>query len=242
MPGTVLIYGGSGGVGSATARLLHARGYTLHLVGRDQARLATIAEELNAGVTVGDVLESELFTRATQAAGPQLSGLIYAVGTINLRSLSRLKEPDFMLDYRVNALGAALAIQAALPSLKASPDGASVVLFSTIAVAQGFTGHASIGMAKGAVEGLTLSLAAELAPQIRVNAIAPSLTQTELAKGILSSEPMAATIAALHPIPRLGLPSDVAALAAFLISSESGWITGQIMHVDGGRSTLRTKG
>ncbi len=242
MPGKVLIYGGSGGVGSATARLLHARGYTLHLVGRDQARLTTIADELNAGITVGDVLENELFTRATQAAGPELSGLVYAVGTINVRSLTRLQEADFMLDYRVNALGAVLAIQAALSSLKSAKDGASVLLFSTIAVSQGFMGHASIGMAKGAVEGLTLSLAAELAPKIRVNAIAPSLTQTNLAKGILSSEPMAASIAALHPIPRLGLPSDVAALAALLISNESSWITGQVMHVDGGRSTLRTKG
>jgi len=116
------------------------------------------------------------------------------------------------------------------------------VLFSTIAVAQGFANHASVAMAKGAVEGLTLSLAAELAPAIRVNCIAPSLTNTPLAQSLTSNAQIAAGIAALHPLQRLGEPEDVASLAAFLLSRDAGWITGQIMGVDGGRSTLRTKG
>ena len=241
MTGTVVIYGGSGGIGSATARLLHARGYALHLVGRQEQKLAALAAELGAGFTVGDVTDTALFSRVAQDAGAPLAGLIYAVGTINLRSLQRLTEADFVQDFRINALGAALAVQAALPALKKYPDLASVVFFSSIAAVQGFTLHASIGMAKGAVSGLTLSLAAELAPKVRVNAIAPSLTRTPLAAGLLSSEPMAKGIADLHPLPRLGEPEDIAALAAFLIGPESSWITGQILSVDGGRSTLRLK-
>jgi len=139
-------------------------------------------------------------------------------------------------------MGAALAIQAALPALKKSMGIASVVLFSSVAARQGFTFHASMGMAKGAVDGLTLSLAAELAPKVRVNAIAPSLTRTPLARSILSNEPMAAAVAGLHALERLGTPEDIAALSAFLLSPEADWITGQIIGVDGGRSTLRTKG
>jgi NAD(P)-dependent dehydrogenase (short-subunit alcohol dehydrogenase family) len=171
-----------------------------------------------------------------------LDGLVYAVGTINLRSLQRLTEADFLNDFRVNALGAALAIQAALPALKKSTGIASVVLFSSVAALQGFALHGSIGMAKGAVNGLTLSLASELAPRVRVNAIAPSLTRTQLAKELLSNVQMAASIAEMHALQRLGNPEDIAAITAFLLSPEADWITGQIIGVDGGRSTLRTKG
>jgi NAD(P)-dependent dehydrogenase (short-subunit alcohol dehydrogenase family) len=238
----ILIYGGSGGIGSATARLLHARGVDLHLVGRDEDRLAAIARELGATSTLGDVNDSSLFTRAAQDAGAALDGLVYAVGTINLRSLGRLTEADFLNDFRVNAMGAALAIQAALPALKKSEGKASVVLFSSVAALQGFTFHASISMAKGAVDGLTLSLAAELAPKIRVNAIAPSLTRTRLGESLLSNEQTTKAIAEMHALQRLGTPEDVAALAAFLLSPEADWITGQTISVDGGRSTLRTKG
>jgi NAD(P)-dependent dehydrogenase (short-subunit alcohol dehydrogenase family) len=168
--------------------------------------------------------------------------LVYAVGTINLKPLHRLTEAEFLQDFRVNALGAALAVQAALPALKKAVGTASVVLFSSVAARQGFTFHASMGMAKGAVEGLTLSLAAELAPKIRVNAIAPSLTRTSLAAGIVSNEAMAATIAGLHALQRLGEPEDVASAAAFLIGPDASWITGQVIGIDGGRSTVRTKG
>jgi NAD(P)-dependent dehydrogenase (short-subunit alcohol dehydrogenase family) len=119
---------------------------------------------------------------------------------------------------------------------------ASVVLFSSVAVAQGFAAHASIAMAKGAVEGLTRSLAAELAPKVRVNSIAPSLTRTPLALALTSNEALAKAVADTHALRRLGEAEDVAALAAFLLGPEAGWITGQVIGVDGGRSTLRTKG
>jgi NAD(P)-dependent dehydrogenase (short-subunit alcohol dehydrogenase family) len=146
-----------------------------------------------------------------------------------------------LLDFKVNALGAALAVQSLLPALKNNPDPSSVILFSSVAVDQGFKMHASISMAKGAVSGLTHALAAELAPKVRVNAIAPSLTKTPLTDGMLSNEKMVEAIANMHALPRLGKPEDMAALAAFLISEKSEWITGQIFGVDGGRSTLRIK-
>lgn len=241
MSGKILIYGASGGMGSACARLLSARGYSLHLAGRNQQAMEALADELQAGFTLGDVADDGFFETASAAAGESLSGLVYAVGSINLKTLGRLKRSDFLRDFELNALGAALAVQTALPALKKSTQG-SVVLFSSIAAAQGFSMHASIGMAKAAVSGLTLSLAAELAPGIRVNAIAPSLTQTPLAKGLLQNEAAVQSIAALHPIPRLGVAGEMAELAAFLLSAHSSWITGQIIGVDGGRSSLRVKG
>ncbi len=242
MAGRFLIYGGSGGIGSAVARALVARGHAVHLVARDERALTSLATELGATFTAGDVCDDRLVARAAAEAGEPLDGLVYAVGTINLKSMTRLTEADFLADFRVNALGAALAVQAALPALKKAPSGASVVLISSIAARQGFAFHASVAMAKGAVEGLTVSLAAELAPKIRVNVVAPSLTRTPLAAGLLANERSALNIAALHPMQRLGAPGDVAALVSFLLSEESSWMTGQIIGLDGGRSTLRTKG
>ncbi len=242
MTGPILIYGGTGGIGAATARALAARGHRLHLVARDEARLAALATELGAGATAGDVSDPGLFARVAAEAGPVLQGLIYAVGSINLKPLGRLSDADFLNDFNINALGAAKAIQAALPALKAADGTAGIVLFSTVAVAQGFAAHASVAMAKGAVEGLTRALAAELAPGIRVNCIAPSLTRTPLSRALTANDSMAQAIAGLHAAGRLGEPEDIAPLAALLASPEAGWITGQVIGIDGGRATLRTRG
>lgn len=241
----VVIYGGAGGIGGATARALRARGVPLHLVGRDAGRLERAAGELGeTGFTAGDVTDPGLFPRVAAEAGDRLGGLVYAVGTIHLAPVSKLDPGRIEADFRINALGAFLAVQAAAPALKAGAGegSAGVVLFSTVAAAQGFSHHASVAMAKGAVEGLALSLAAELAPAIRVNVVAPSLTRTPLAEAITRNETLAAGIAGMHALQRLGEPEDAAALAAFLAGPEAGYVTGQVIGVDGGRSRLRTKG
>ena len=238
----MVIFGATGGIGSAIARRLTNKGYELHLVGRDRSKIQKLSDELNVSYTLGDVLDEDTFSRVADDAGNEVSGLVYAVGTLNLRRLNRLTVEDYLQDYRINAIGAALAIQHLLPALKKSPQPASVVMFSSVAAEQGFSSHASMSMAKGAVRGLTLALAAELAPQIRVNAISPSLTSTPLAAGLLANEKMAEAIGKMHPIERVGTADDMAAMAEFLLSPDSSWITGQIIGIDGGRSTLRNKG
>ena len=205
-----LIFGGSGGIGAAIARKLSSGGHTVHITGRDVSKLKAVAFETGAKFTVGDVLDGDFISKAVAEAGPSLDGLAYAVGTINLKPVARLSDADFHNDFAVNALGAVKAVQAALPALKASTGTASILFFSTIAVAQGFASHASISMAKGAIEGLTRALSAELAPKIRVNAIAPSLTDTPLAKAITANPAIAQGVAALHALPRLGEADDIA--------------------------------
>jgi NAD(P)-dependent dehydrogenase (short-subunit alcohol dehydrogenase family) len=231
---------GTSGIGGALARRLAAVGANLHLISRKETALA---KELGASFAVADAQDKTSLDQAILAAGSSIDGLAYCVGTINLKPLHRLTDADAQRDFEVNALGAFRAIQTALPLLKASSQKtSSILLFSTVAVQQGFTAHASIAMAKGAVEGLTRSLAAELAPKIRVNAIAPSLTKTPLTQMLTQNEATAQAVAALHPLQRLGEADDIAGLAAFLLGAEAGWITGQVIGVDGGRSTLRTKG
>jgi NAD(P)-dependent dehydrogenase (short-subunit alcohol dehydrogenase family) len=234
---TIII--GTSGIGGALARQLSAQGVSLHLVSRTDNGLAA---ELGASHSLADVTDAAALEQAVQAAGSDVDGLAYCVGTINLKPAHRVTDADVFKDFEVNALGALRAARAALPALKASTrSSAGIVLFSTVAVGQGFASHASVSMAKGAIEGLTRTLAAEWSPKIRVNAIAPSLTRTPLAAAMTANEATATAIAGMHPLQRLGTAEEVAALAAFLLSDQAGWMTGQVIGIDGGRSTLRVK-
>lgn len=229
MPKTILLIGGNSGIGLATARLLQSQGDHVLAAARSPGPLA----QLGIPTQPFDALNpSPLDLPAA------LDGLVYFPGSINLRPFHRLSAEDFLNDYRINCLGAAAAIQAALPALKASAH-ASIVLFSTVAVAQGMPFHASIAAAKGAVEGLTRALAAEFAPKIRVNAIAPSLTDTLLASPLLNSDAKREASAKRHPLQQIGNPDDIARLVDFLLSPSSSFITGQIHRPDGGLSSLR---
>jgi NAD(P)-dependent dehydrogenase (short-subunit alcohol dehydrogenase family) len=168
-----------------------------------------------------------------------LHGLAYCPGTIRLRPFRQLKRKEFVEDFEINLLGAVSVIQAALPLLQRAEPTASVVLFSTVAVGSGMPYHASVASAKGAVEGLTRSLAAELAPKIRVNAVAPSLTDTPLAARLLSTDDKRSEADRRHPLGRVGRAEDIARWACALLDEENGWITGQVIPVDGGMGALR---
>jgi NAD(P)-dependent dehydrogenase (short-subunit alcohol dehydrogenase family) len=187
-----------------------------------------------------DVTDAPALKAALAEAGTPLRGLAFCIGSILLKPAGRLTEADFLDAFRLNALAAAMAVQAAMPSLAAGQG--SVVLFSSVAARKGFANHAAISAAKAAVEGLAVALAAELAPQVRVNCIAPSLTKTQLAEPLTRSPQMAEAIARQHPIPRLGEAEDAAALADFLLADAAGWITGQVIGVDGGRGAVAGKG
>jgi NAD(P)-dependent dehydrogenase (short-subunit alcohol dehydrogenase family) len=230
MPKTILLIGGNSGIGLATARLLQAQGNSLVAAARSPGPLAA----LGIPVQPFDALDP-----GPLELPPVLDGFVYFPGSISLKPFHRLTPEDFINDFRINCLGAVAALQGALPALKAA-DSASVVFFSTIAVAQGLSFHASIAAAKGAVEGLALSLAAELAPKIRVNAIAPSLTDTPLATNLLNSDVKKEAASKRHPLQQVGDPEDVAQLVAFLLSDASRFFTGQILRPDGGLSSVRT--
>lgn len=228
-----LVVGASSGIGAALVAQLLAQGAQVWGLSR---RGLAVAEGLHA-------IEMDVRgdCAGLEAALPaRLDGLIYCVGSINLKPFNRLQIADFQLDYELNVLGAVKVLQAALKSLKAA-QGASVVLFSSVAAQVGFGFHASIGSAKAAVEGLTKALAAEwAAAKIRVNAIAPSLTDTPLAAQLLATAEKREASGRRHPLARVGEASEMAQSAMYLLSDASGWMTGQILHLDGGMSALRT--
>ena len=238
----IIIIGGNSGIGKSLAERAARRGLQPYLIGRNSVQLAEVAAANNGLHAAADVLDEAALASAVTAAcaDADIEALAYCVGSIDLKPLRQLSGDAMVNAFRLNAVGAAIAAREAATALKATKG--AMLMFSTIAVAQGFASHAIVSAAKGAVEGLTRALAAEWAPHVRVNAIAPSLTDTPLASSITANAKMAEAIAGLHAIPRLGSADDHAALADFLLSPQAGWITGQVFAVDGGRSRVRTKG
>ena len=230
-----LIFGATGSVGSSLAEQLKNSGNDIHLVARNESEVKTIAEQLGCSYTVADVLEDG-FIEKVKSDINDIKGIAYCVGSIDLKPLRMVTEADMNKCMKLNLYSAIEAIKGYQESLKKNKG--SVVLFSTVAAQRGFTNHAIIASAKAAVEGLTVTLAAEFAPHIRVNCVAPSLSKSKIAEPMLKNPTIAEGIAKAHPLKRLGEGKDSAALAKFLITEESSWITGQIIAVDGGRSKL----
>ena len=230
-----LIFGATGSVGSSLAEQLKNSGNDIHLVARNESEVKTIAEKLGCSYTVADVLEDG-FIEKVKSDINDIKGVAYCVGSIDLKPLRMVTEADMNKCMKLNLYSAIEAIKGFQESLKKNKG--SVVLFSTVAAQRGFTNHTIIASAKAAVEGLTVTLAAEFAPHIRVNCIAPSLSKSKIAEPMLKNPAIAEGIAKAHPLKRLGEGKDSAALAKFLITEESSWITGQIIAVDGGRSKL----
>ena len=167
-----------------------------------------------------------------------LEGIAYCPGSINLKPFARIAPEDFVDDYKLQVVGAIRVIQSLFAKLRKSGSG-SIVLFSTIAVQNGFPYHSQVSASKGAIEGLTKALAAEFSPMIRINCIAPSLTDTPLAANLMSTDEKKEANAAKNPMKRNGEAADIANMAEFLFSDKANWITGQVMHVDGGYSTIK---
>ncbi|MDG2013741.1 MAG: SDR family NAD(P)-dependent oxidoreductase [Pirellulaceae bacterium] len=226
------IIGGSSGIGLALVKRLSEAGHQVIVVSRTSESLAGLSQVEHIAC---DLTQDEV---STEWFGDSLDGLAYCPGTINLRSFRSLSPQLFRDDFELNVVGAVKVIQAALKPLKASGQG-SVLLFSTVAATQGMSFHASIAASKGAIEGLTRSLAAELAPLVRVNALAPSLTETPLSERLVSNDEKRKAAGDRHALKRIGQPADFAELGQLLLTEAGSWITGQVIGVDGGLSTLR---
>jgi NAD(P)-dependent dehydrogenase (short-subunit alcohol dehydrogenase family) len=225
-----LIIGGSSGIGKAIRQQLISSGNNVYATYFQNDTFAT---------------EENYFYLDVRSEHPDLSflpdvldGFVYCPGAIDLKPFNRIKEASIIEDLNLQVMGAVRILQLILPKLKASGQG-SVVLFSTVAVQTGFPFHAQVAISKGAIEGLTRSLAAEFAPTIRFNAIAPSLTKTPLAEKLLSSPEKIEANGQRHPLKRIGEAEDIAEAAYFLLTDKSSWMTGQILHVDGGMSSLK---
>jgi 3-oxoacyl-[acyl-carrier protein] reductase len=228
-----LIVGGSSGIGLQLVKNLLNDGHTVYAASRQKRDLPAEAKFIELDI-LGDVsiLKTEI--------PDELHGLAYCPGTINLKSFGRLSEDDFLNDYKTNVLGAVKVIQQVINKLK-TVNTSSIVLFSTVAANTGMGFHASVSASKSALQGLGFSLAAEFSTsKIRVNVIAPSLTDTPLASALLSNAERKEASDKRHPLGRIGNAQEIADAATFLLSDKSSWITGQVLGIDGGMSTLRT--
>ena len=227
-----LIIGGSHGIGLGLVQRLSQAGHLVTVLSRTSDQLSGLAgvSHLPFDVTTDELTASQL--------PAEIHGMAYCPGSINLRSFRGLKPEQFREDFELNVVGAVKSLQAAQLGLKAA-ESSSVLMFSTIAVSQGMTMHASVAAAKGAIEGLTRSLAAELAPKVRVNCIAPALVNTPLAERFFASEDKVAAMSERYPLKRTGTVDDIAALGTFLLSDQAGWITGQVIGVDGGMAGVK---
>lgn len=227
-----LIVGGSSGIGLALTRKLSEAGHQVFVLSRtnDQLPPSNSIHHISC-----DVVNDEIPTGQLPEA---IHGLAYCPGSINLKPFRGLKPEQFLEDFHINVIGAVKILQAVQKPLKKAGES-SVVFFSTVAVQQGMPFHASVAASKGAIEGLTRSLAAEWAPKIRVNCIAPSLTDTPMASRLLATEEKRSASANRHPLKKVGTPEEMATFAALLLSDEAGWVTGQIIGVDGGMSSVR---
>lgn len=227
-----LIIGGNSGIGKESITRLLDEGHELFVASRTAPEHSSPNLNYIGSFDPGSVFDAEL--------PDELDGVVYFPGTINLKPFRSLKKEDFLEDLEVNFFGALEVIKAALKPLKKSRNTSSVVLFSTVAVGQGMPFHSSIAVAKAAIEALSRSLAAEFAPHIRFNVIAPSLTETGLASNLLSTPEKVEASKKRHPLNRIGDPSQTAGLVSFLLGKDSGFMTGQIIGIDGGLSSLKT--
>ena len=230
-----LIFGATGSIGSNLAKELYSANQNIHLVARNEEEVKSLSEKLKCTYSVADVLEDN-FIEKVKSEISEIKGIAYCVGSIDLKPLKVVKEEDFEKCMKLNLYSAVKAIKAYQDSLKKNKG--SIILFSSVAAQRGFPNHSIIASAKAAVRGLAISLAAEFAPNIRVNCIAPSLTNSKISQPLLKNNIMAEGIAKAHPMKRIGEGKDIAAMAKFLLTEDSSWITGQVIGVDGGRSSI----
>jgi NAD(P)-dependent dehydrogenase (short-subunit alcohol dehydrogenase family) len=232
-----LVFGATGAIGSSLAAQLKESSHDVHLIARNEDEVKAIAEELSCSYSVADVLEENFIDKVkTDTSDFDVKGVAYCVGSIDLKPLKRVTENDLNTCMKLNLYSAIEVIKGFQEELKKSSG--SIVLFSSVAAQKGFTNHTIIATAKAAIEGLTVTLAAEFAPNIRINCVAPSLTNSKIAQSMLKNPIVAEALAKAHPLKRVGEGKDSAALAKFLLTEESSWVTGQVIGVDGGRSSL----
>ena len=232
-----LIFGATGSIGSCLANQMYAEKQDCHLIGRNKLETEKLANKLSYSFSVCDVLKID-FAKILldELVDVEVLGVAYCVGSIDIKPFKLTKSSDFVSSYVLNLVAVTEIIRNFENNLKR--NNASIVLFSTVAAKKGFVNHSIISSAKSGVEGLTVALAAEFAPKIRVNCIAPSLTKSKMAQNIIKNLKIEESIAKLHPLKRIGTGVDAAQLAYFLLSKNSSWITGQIIGVDGGRSAI----